>query len=66
MLTLKNVVKIYNEKKKNPVCALDGISLDVPETGMLFILGKSGSGKSTLLNVIGGLDFPTDGEIIID
>ena len=66
MLTLKNVVKIYNEKKKNPVCALDGISLDVPETGMLFILGKSGSGKSTLLNLIGGLDFPTDGEIIID
>lgn len=66
MLTLKNVVKIYNEKKKNPVRALDGISLDLPETGMIFILGKSGSGKSTLLNVIGGLDFPTGGEIIID
>ena len=45
--------------------ALDGVTLSFPERGMVFLLGKSGSGKSTLLNVCGGLDSPTDGEIIV-
>lgn len=47
------------------VRALDGVTLRFPETGMVFLLGKSGSGKSTLLNVCGGLDSPTDGEIVV-
>ena len=46
--------------------ALRGITVDFGETGMVFILGKSGCGKSTLLHVMGGLDFPTSGEIVID
>lgn len=66
MLSLKNLVKTYNVKGKVPVRALDGITVDLPETGMVFLLGKSGSGKSTLLNVAGGLDFPTSGELIVD
>lgn len=66
MLSLKNLVKIYNTKGGGEVRALDGVSIDFPATGMVFILGKSGSGKSTLLNVAGGLDVPTDGEIVVN
>ncbi|MBE6136825.1 MAG: ATP-binding cassette domain-containing protein [Erysipelotrichaceae bacterium] len=64
MLEIKNLSKIY---KTNNVTtkALDNVSLKFPDKGMVFLLGKSGSGKSTLLNVCGGLDTPTDGEIIV-
>ena len=65
MLEVKNLSKIYAAKGGASVKALDGVSLRFPETGMVFLLGKSGSGKSTLLNVCGGLDSPTDGEIIV-
>ncbi len=65
MLEVKNLKKIYKTKKGAPVHALDGVSLRFPETGMVFLLGKSGSGKSTLLNVCGGLDSPTEGEVIV-
>ena len=65
MLEVKNLRKVYKPKKGTPVNALDGVDLRFPETGMVFLLGKSGSGKSTLLNVCGGLDSPTDGEIIV-
>ncbi len=65
MLTVKNLVKTYNVKGGAEVKALAGVSIDFPEKGMVFILGKSGSGKSTLLNVAGGLDTPDEGEIII-
>ena len=65
MLSIKNLTKIYKLKGGSETRALDGVSLDFPEKGMIFLLGKSGSGKSTLLNLIGGLDFPTSGEIIL-
>ncbi|MBQ3547647.1 MAG: ABC transporter ATP-binding protein/permease [Clostridia bacterium] len=65
MLKVENLTKIYKTKKGADVHALDGVTLQFPETGMVFLLGKSGSGKSTLLNVCGGLDAPTSGEIIV-
>lgn len=65
MLEVKDLKKIYKTKNGAAVHALDGVSLQFPETGMVFLLGKSGSGKSTLLNVCGGLDSPTSGEVII-
>lgn len=65
MLEVRNLKKIYKSKKGADVNALDGVSLRFPETGMVFLLGKSGSGKSTLLNVCGGLDSPTEGEVIV-
>ncbi len=65
MLSVKHIVKSYKIKDGKEVKALDGVSIDFPERGMVFILGKSGSGKSTLLNVIGGLDIPDEGELII-
>ncbi len=64
MLQVKNLVKRYTTKGET-VTALDHISVDFPEKGMVFLLGKSGSGKSTLLNVSGGLDSPDEGEVIV-
>lgn len=65
MLEVKNLTKIYKSKGNVITKALDGVSIKFPDTGMVFLLGKSGSGKSTLLNVSGGLDTPTDGEVIV-
>ena len=65
MLELNNVTKVYAAKGGASVRALDGVSVRFGEKGLVFLLGKSGSGKSTLLNVAGGLDRPTEGEIIV-
>ncbi len=66
MLELKHITKIYNPQKGNKVMALNDVSFQLPNKGLIFLLGKSGSGKSTLLNLLGGLDTPTSGEIIIN
>lgn len=64
MLEIKNLTKIYKTRGEE-VRALDGVSISFGETGLVFLLGKSGSGKSTLLNLIGGLDAPSAGEIVV-
>src|SRR2546428_10663861 len=46
--------------------AVQGVSLEVAEGELLAIMGPSGSGKSALLNLIGGLDRPTQGDVVID
>ncbi len=66
MFAVKNLKKTYRVKKGQPVEALKGINLTFEDRGMAFILGKSGSGKSTLLHLMGGLDVPTEGEVVID
>ncbi|MDE7076391.1 MAG: ABC transporter ATP-binding protein, partial [Clostridia bacterium] len=65
MLEVKNVTKIYRTKGGVETRALDDVSISFGQTGLVFLLGKSGSGKSTLLNVSGGLDEPTNGEVIV-
>ena len=68
MLSVRNLTKTYKLSKKKgskKVVALNNVSIDFPEKGLIFLLGKSGSGKSTLLNAIGGLDTFDSGEIII-
>ena len=65
VLELKNVNKIYNSTEVK-VHAVNEVSLDFSEAEFVAIVGPSGSGKTTLLNLIGGLDKPTSGEIIID
>ena len=64
ILTVKDLKKYYGEKQ-NIVRALDGVSLSVEEGEFVAVVGTSGSGKSTLLNMMGGLDVPTEGEVII-
>ena len=66
MISIKNVTKIYKSKKGKDTIALNNISLQFADKGLVFIVGKSGSGKSSLLNVIGGLDKYNSGEIIFD
>lgn len=66
MIQLNRVNKIYRSKLNENVTALRNIDLILPQSGMIFIVGKSGSGKSTLLNILGGLDSPTDGEFLFN
>lgn len=66
MIEVKNVTKLYVSKNKKETKALDDVSFVLPDKGFVYALGKSGSGKSTLLNILGLLDSPTNGEILID
>ena len=64
MILIKNLTKRYKSKNRRTCNALNNVNLTLPDTGMIFIIGKSGSGKSTLLNMIGGLDGFNSGTII--
>lgn len=64
ILVTENLKKYYG-KEPNIVRALDGVPLSVEEGEFVAVVGTSGSGKSTLLNMMGGLDVPTEGEVII-
>lgn len=64
VLELKDVNKIYNSSMVK-VHAVNDVTLDFVEAEFTAVVGPSGSGKTTLLNLIGGLDMPTTGEIII-
>lgn len=65
MIELRNVTKTYRQGRQK-VVALNGISVTIPSGEFWVLMGASGSGKSTLLNLIGCLDFPTSGEVLID
>jgi putative ABC transport system ATP-binding protein len=65
VLELKDVHKIYNGSEVK-VHAVDGVTLGFETAEFAAIVGPSGSGKTTLLNLIGGLDTPTSGEILIE
>ncbi|MEV7752657.1 MULTISPECIES: ABC transporter ATP-binding protein [Streptomyces] len=65
MYELKNVTKRYTRGKES-VHALDGVDLVIGDGDRLVIQGPTGGGKSTLLQMLGGLDRPTSGEVVLD
>lgn len=65
ILEVKNLTKIYGNDE-NKVVALDHVSFTVEKGEFIAIVGSSGSGKSTLLHLIGGVDKPTSGEVIVN
>ncbi len=65
MVRLEAVSKVY-QRGASIIQAVQGVSLGVARGEFLAIMGPSGSGKSTLLNLIGGLDRPTEGDVVID
>ena len=65
MVTFRNVVKDYAADGQT-LRALDGISLEVACGQFVALVGRSGCGKSTLLNLAGAMDFPTNGEVLVD
>ena len=64
ILTAQNLKKHYG-KEPNLVRALDGVDLAIERREFVAVVGQSGSGKSTLLHMLGGLDKPTDGTVVI-
>lgn len=66
IIKVSNLSKTYRKGSVGEVKAVNEVCLEVPEGQFLTILGPSGSGKTTLLNLIGGLDKPTGGKIILD
>jgi putative ABC transport system ATP-binding protein len=64
VVRLEGVSKVY-QRGASIIRAVQGVSLEVAKGEFLAVMGPSGSGKSTLLNLIGGLDRPTDGDVVI-
>ncbi len=65
VISINGITKVYNHSAV-PVHALSGVSLDIVKGEFTAIVGPSGSGKTTLLNIMGGLDKPTAGTVVID
>jgi putative ABC transport system ATP-binding protein len=65
IIQFENVSRVY-KSGEHELKALDGVNLNLDEGKFVVILGPSGAGKSTLLNLLGGLDSPTDGKIVVD
>ena len=64
LVQVRDVHKVYTRGSER-LDVLQGLSLDVPEGDFLALMGPSGSGKTTLLNLIGGLDEPTSGRVVV-
>lgn len=65
MIQIENLKKTYNKHSKSAQTVLDGVSLSLPDTGFVCILGESGCGKTTLMNVMGGLDCFEEGVVTV-
>ena len=66
ILVAENVTKIYGVGTKNPVTALEDVSLKMYEGDFVCVMGPSGSGKSTFINNLSTIDIPTKGKVFIN
>ncbi len=66
MIKIKNIYKSFNKGRSNEVKAVNDVTIDFPDKGIVTLFGHSGSGKTTILNIVGGLDKPTKGEILFE
>ena len=65
LIELKNVSRVY-KSGDHELYALDNVDLSIEDGKFVVVLGPSGAGKSTLLNLLGGLDSPTGGKVVVD
>lgn len=65
LISLKNVCKTYGEER-TVIKALDNVNINIEKGKIITIMGPSGSGKSTLLNILGAMDTPTSGEVLVN
>ncbi len=65
IVEFKNVTRVYTSGD-HELRALDGVDMTLDEGKFVVVLGPSGAGKSTLLNILGGLDSPTEGKVIVE
>jgi putative ABC transport system ATP-binding protein len=66
LIEVHGLSRVYHLKSGEEVRAVEGVDLQVPEGQFLTVIGASGSGKTTLLNLLGGLDKPTAGNVVVD
>lgn len=66
VIQAKNLVKLYNSGASSEVTAVNNVSLEIKKGELVAVMGASGSGKSTLMNILGCLDRPTSGHVILD
>lgn len=66
MIYTSNVVRSFPVTGEKPFVAVDHVSIEIPKQSLTILRGRSGSGKTTLVNILGALDYPTEGSVFLE